>query len=39
MGLLRLSKKERELLVAYAEEAGESVGSGSGGLREKLGLG
>lgn len=35
----KLSKKERELLTAYAEEAGESVGSGSGGLREKLGLG
>jgi molecular chaperone DnaJ len=35
----RLSKKARELLVAYAEEAGESVESGGGGLREKLGLG
>jgi molecular chaperone DnaJ len=35
----KLSKKGRELLAAYAEEAGESVGSGGGGLREKLGLG
>jgi molecular chaperone DnaJ len=35
----RLSRKGRELLAAYAEETGESVGSGSGGLREKLGLG
>ncbi len=35
----KLSRKGRELLAAYAEEAGESVGSGSGGLREKLGLG
>jgi molecular chaperone DnaJ len=35
----KLSRKGRELLAAYAEEAGESVGSGGGGLREKLGLG
>ncbi|MEO5885448.1 MAG: molecular chaperone DnaJ [Candidatus Limnocylindrales bacterium] len=32
----RLSKKQRELLEAYAKEAGEEVGGG--GLREKLGL-
>ena len=35
----RLSKKARDLLVAYAEEAGEPVETGGGGLREKLGLG
>lgn len=36
----RLSKKGRELLAAYAEEAGETIGTGgAGGLREKLGLG
>jgi molecular chaperone DnaJ len=35
----RLSRKARELLAAYAEEAGESVASGGSGLREKLGLG
>jgi molecular chaperone DnaJ len=35
----KLSRKGRELLAAYAEEVGESVGSGSGGLREKFGLG
>jgi molecular chaperone DnaJ len=35
----RLSKKARELLAAYAEESGETVESGGGGLREKLGLG
>ncbi len=34
----KLSKRERELLEAYAKEAGESV-SPPGGLREKLGLG
>jgi molecular chaperone DnaJ len=34
----KLSKKARELLEAYAEEAGESTQHG-GGLREKLGLG
>jgi len=34
----RLSKRERELLEAYAQEAGDSV-SPPGGLREKLGLG
>ena len=33
----KLSRKGRELLVAYAEETGESVDSG--GLRGKLGLG
>ena len=32
----KLSKKQRELLEAYAKEAGEEVGGG--GLREKLGL-
>jgi molecular chaperone DnaJ len=35
----KLSKKARDLLAAYAEETGESVESGHGGLREKLGLG
>ena len=36
----RLSKKGRELLAAYADEAGESIATGgAGGLREKLGLG
>ena len=35
----KLSKRARELLAAYAEETGESVGSGNGGIREKLGLG
>jgi molecular chaperone DnaJ len=36
----KLSKKGRELLAAYAEEAGESIApGGAGGLREKLGLG
>jgi molecular chaperone DnaJ len=34
----KLTKKARDLLAAYADETGESVGSG-GGLREKLGLG
>ena len=34
----KLSKKQRELLAAYAEESGEAVGHG-GGLLEKLGLG
>src|SRR3954469_9942968 len=34
----RLSKRQRELLVAFAQDAGEPV-SGGGGLREKLGLG
>jgi molecular chaperone DnaJ len=33
----KLSKRQRELLEAYAKEAGESVSAG-GGLREKLGL-
>jgi molecular chaperone DnaJ len=35
----KLSKKARELLAAYAEESGETVGHGGGGLLEKLGLG
>lgn len=35
----KLSKRARELLAAYAEETGESVASGNGGIREKLGLG
>ena len=35
----KLSKRARELLAAYAEEAGDSVESGHGGIREKLGLG
>jgi molecular chaperone DnaJ len=34
----KLSKKARDLLVAYAEESGEKVAPG-GGLLEKLGLG
>jgi molecular chaperone DnaJ len=34
----KLSKKARELLAAYAQESGETVGQG-GGLLEKLGLG
>ena len=33
----KLSKKQRELLEAYAEEAGEAVAAAAG-LREKLGL-
>jgi molecular chaperone DnaJ len=35
----KLSKKARELLAAYAQESGESVEHGGGGLLEKLGLG
>ncbi|MFL5687866.1 MAG: molecular chaperone DnaJ [Chloroflexota bacterium] len=35
----KLSKKARDLLESYANETGESVGHGGGGLREKLGLG
>jgi molecular chaperone DnaJ len=35
----KLSKKGRELLQAYAQESGDPVGPGGGGLREKLGLG
>ncbi len=35
----KLSKKARELLASYAQETGESVTSGGGGIREKLGLG
>ena len=34
----KLSKKARELLAAYAEETGEPVAHGGGGLLEKLGL-
>jgi molecular chaperone DnaJ len=34
----KLSKKQRELLEAYARESGEPV-SGSGGILDKLGLG
>ena len=34
----KLTKKQRELLEAYAEESGEPVAQ-HGGLREKLGLG
>ncbi len=34
----KLSKKQRELLEAYARESGESVGS-AGGILDKLGLG
>jgi molecular chaperone DnaJ len=34
----KLSKKQRELLVAFARESGESVG-GPGGILDKLGLG
>jgi molecular chaperone DnaJ len=34
----KLSKKQRELLEAFARESGESVG-GSGGILDKLGLG
>ena len=34
----KLTRKQRELLSAYAEETGETVGHG-GGLLEKLGLG
>jgi molecular chaperone DnaJ len=34
----KLSKKQRDLLAAYAQESGEAVGHG-GGLLEKLGLG
>ena len=33
----KLTKKQRELLEAYAEDAGETVGR-QGGIREKLGL-
>ena len=32
-----ISKHQRELLEAYAKDAGEGVSSG-GGIREKLGL-
>jgi len=35
----KLSKRARELLSAYAEEAGESVEAGHVSLRDKLGLG
>jgi molecular chaperone DnaJ len=33
----KLSKRQRELLEAYAKESGDAVSAG-GGLREKLGL-
>jgi len=35
----RLSKRQRDLLAQYAAESGEEVSAGSGGIREKLGLG
>jgi molecular chaperone DnaJ len=35
----KLSKRQRELLTQFAAESGEEVNAGSGGLREKLGLG
>jgi molecular chaperone DnaJ len=35
----KLSKRQRELLMDYAAESGDSVAPSSGGLREKLGLG
>jgi molecular chaperone DnaJ len=35
----KLTKKQRELLEAYAREADEAVGGGGGGLLDKLGLG
>ncbi|HEV8546513.1 MAG TPA: molecular chaperone DnaJ [Candidatus Limnocylindrales bacterium] len=35
----KLSKRQRELLMDYAAESGDSVAPNSGGLREKLGLG
>ena len=35
----KLSKKARDILAAYAEETGEPVGHGGGGLLEKLGFG
>ncbi len=35
----KLTKKQRELLGEFAAEAGDAVTPGSGGLREKLGLG
>ena len=35
----KLSKRQRDLLAAYADEAGETVEHGGGGLLEKLGLG
>ena len=34
----KLSKKQRELLEAFARESGDKV-AGPGGIREKLGLG
>jgi molecular chaperone DnaJ len=35
----KLSKRQRELLTEFADDAGEEVLSGDRGLREKLGLG
>jgi molecular chaperone DnaJ len=35
----KLSKRQRELLTQFAAESGDEVNLGSGGLREKLGLG
>jgi len=35
----KLTKRQRELLAEFAEEAGEEVSANSGGLREKLGFG
>jgi molecular chaperone DnaJ len=35
----KLTKKQRELLGEFAAEAGDAVTPGTGGLREKLGLG
>jgi molecular chaperone DnaJ len=35
----KLTKRQRELLAQFAAESGEEVNAGSGGLREKLGLG
>jgi molecular chaperone DnaJ len=35
----KLSKRQRELLTEFADDAGEEVLHGERGLREKLGLG
>jgi molecular chaperone DnaJ len=35
----KLSKRQRELLIEYAAETGESVAPAGSGIREKLGLG
>jgi molecular chaperone DnaJ len=34
----KLTKRQRELLTSYAEDAGEAVTPQAGGIREKLGL-